>query len=174
MLWRTRLACFVIDLVKTVDLVLCSSMSSNYTLVSLTYNRIAFSVADLGLLSNYIRGALLNSDAVGDTFPVVLFWTETPKISITLLLRFNCWFMDCEYSRNYCLIMICFAKGFQLVAFSLAKLRNHSCILLSLLSVRKISKLRQFSLITTIRIVLANWIWHFYYDYSEIKNILLK
>jgi hypothetical protein len=90
MLWRTRLACFVFDFVKTMDLVLCSSMSSDYTLISFTYNRTAFSVADLGLLGNYIRSALLNSDAVGDTFPVILFWTETPKSSITLLLRSNC------------------------------------------------------------------------------------
>ena len=90
MLSRARLACFVFDLVKTVDLVLCSSMSSDYTLVSFTYNRIAFSVDDLGLLGKYIRRALLNSDAVGETFPVILFWMETLKISITLLLRVNC------------------------------------------------------------------------------------
>ena len=44
------------------------------------YNRIAFSVADSGLLSDNSR-ALLNAETVGDTSPVVLF-----AITFTALL----------------------------------------------------------------------------------------
>ena len=47
-------------------------MSSDFTLVPFNYNRIAFPVADSGLLSDNSR-ALLNAETVGDTFPVVLF-----------------------------------------------------------------------------------------------------
>jgi hypothetical protein len=43
-------------------------MSSDYTLVPFTYNRIAFPIADSGLLGNNSR-ALLNTDAVGGTSP---------------------------------------------------------------------------------------------------------
>ena len=44
-----------------------------------TYNRIAFPVADSGLLDDNSR-ALLNAETVGDTSPVVLF-----SITFTLL-----------------------------------------------------------------------------------------
>ena len=47
-------------------------MSSDYTLVPFTYNRIAFPVADSGLLIDNSR-AFLNAETVGDTSPVVLF-----------------------------------------------------------------------------------------------------
>ena len=47
-------------------------MSNDFTLVPFNYNRIAFPVADSGLLSDNSR-ALLNAETVGDTSPVVLF-----------------------------------------------------------------------------------------------------
>jgi hypothetical protein len=47
-------------------------MSSDFTLVTLTYNRITFLVADSGLLGDNSR-ALLNTETVGDTSPAVLF-----------------------------------------------------------------------------------------------------
>jgi hypothetical protein len=47
-------------------------MSSDYTLVAFTYNRIAFPVADSRILS-YNNRALLNAETVGHTSPVVLF-----------------------------------------------------------------------------------------------------
>jgi len=47
-------------------------MSSDYTLVPVNYNRIAFPVADSRLLSDN-SGALFNAENVGDTSPVVLF-----------------------------------------------------------------------------------------------------
>jgi hypothetical protein len=47
-------------------------MISDSTLVTFTYNRIAFSVADLGILSENSR-ALLKAETVGSASPVVLF-----------------------------------------------------------------------------------------------------
>jgi hypothetical protein len=57
-------------------------MSSDYTLVPFTYNRIAFSVADSGLLSDNSR-ALLNAETVGDTSPVVLFAIRFTALFLT-------------------------------------------------------------------------------------------
>jgi hypothetical protein len=47
-------------------------MSSDYTLVPFNYKRIAFPVADSGLLRDNSR-ELLNAETIGDTSPVVLF-----------------------------------------------------------------------------------------------------
>jgi hypothetical protein len=47
-------------------------MSSDYTLMPFTYNHIAVSVVDLGLLNNNSR-ALFNIETVGDKSPVILF-----------------------------------------------------------------------------------------------------
>jgi hypothetical protein len=47
-------------------------MSSDYTFVPFTYNRIAFPVADSEILSDNSR-AFLNAETVGDTSLVVLF-----------------------------------------------------------------------------------------------------
>ena len=54
-------------------------MSSDYTFVPFTYNRIVFPVADSGLLDDNSR-ALLNAETVGDTSPLVFF-----SITFTLL-----------------------------------------------------------------------------------------
>ena len=61
-------------------------MNSDFTLVTLTYNRIAFLVTDSSLLSDNGR-ALLNTETVGDTSPAVLFAiTFTPFFLATQVL----------------------------------------------------------------------------------------
>jgi hypothetical protein len=61
-------------------------MSSDYTLVAFTYNRIAFPVADSGFTVND-SWAFFNADTVDDTSSAVLFAiTFTPLFLATQVL----------------------------------------------------------------------------------------